>query len=104
MPPAVPSSLLRRLTISAALLMVIAVLTAVVTVHAGRVPGQQTKKPPGRRGFGPPTAVGPRQSSQVALTGDNLTLVNVNPEANTITVFGVSSDTPIKLSSRELTS
>src|SRR5262245_30604902 len=43
------------------------------------------------------TSAGPRQSSAVALTADDNTLVNVNPESNTVTVFSVSSDTPTKL-------
>src|SRR5262249_2044796 len=44
----------------------------------------------------PVTAVGPRQSSPIALTSDNLTLLNVNPEANPVTVFNVSGNTPVK--------
>ena len=43
------------------------------------------------------TPPGPRQSSPVALAGDDRTLVNVNPESNTVTVFDVSSDQPDKL-------
>ncbi len=39
----------------------------------------------------------PRQSSPVALTSDDLKLINVNPEANTITIFDVSTDNPVKL-------
>src|SRR5262249_47992094 len=42
------------------------------------------------------TSVGPRQSSPVALSRDNQTLINVNPDANTISVFDVTSDTPVK--------
>src|SRR5262245_597799 len=48
-------------------------------------------------GFNPPvTAGGPLQSSPIALAPDNTTLLNVNPEANTVTVFDVSTDTPVK--------
>jgi YVTN family beta-propeller protein len=43
------------------------------------------------------TSLGPRQSSPVALTSDDNTLVNVNPESNTVTVFDVTSDQPDKL-------
>jgi YVTN family beta-propeller protein len=43
------------------------------------------------------TAIGPRQSGPIALTADNSTLVNVNPEANTISVFDTSSSTLVKL-------
>jgi YVTN family beta-propeller protein len=42
-------------------------------------------------------SVGPRQSSPIALTGDNRLLVSVNPDADTVTVFDVSSDTPVVL-------
>jgi DNA-binding beta-propeller fold protein YncE len=43
------------------------------------------------------TSVGPRQSSPVALTSDDNTLVNVNPESNTVSIFDVTSDQPNKL-------
>jgi len=43
------------------------------------------------------TAIGPRQSGPIALTADDSTLVNVNPEANTISVFDSSSSTLVKL-------
>ena len=43
------------------------------------------------------TAVGPRQSSSIALTSDDRTLLNVNPEANTISVFDVSGTAIVKL-------
>jgi YVTN family beta-propeller protein len=43
------------------------------------------------------TAIGPRQSSSIALTADDRTLVNVNPEANTISVFDVSGTALVKL-------
>lgn len=42
------------------------------------------------------TSVGPRQSSAIALSGNNTTLVNVNPEANSVSVFDVSGATPVK--------
>jgi len=42
-------------------------------------------------------SVGPRQSSLIALTADDHRLVNVNPDANTVTVFDVTTDTPVKL-------
>jgi YVTN family beta-propeller protein len=38
------------------------------------------------------TSVGPRQSSPIALTGDNSRLVSVNPDNNTITVFNSTTD------------
>src|SRR5438093_1243060 len=41
--------------------------------------------------------VGPRQSSTIALTSDDRLLVNVNPDANTVSVFDVTGATPIKL-------
>lgn len=44
------------------------------------------------------TSTGPRQSSPVALSGNDQTLVNVNPESNTVTILDVSSDAPAKLS------
>ena len=37
------------------------------------------------------TSPGPRQSSPIALTVDDSKLVNVNPEANTVSVFDTSS-------------
>ncbi|MBI3769193.1 MAG: beta-propeller fold lactonase family protein [Deltaproteobacteria bacterium] len=37
------------------------------------------------------------QSSPIALTADDHRLVNVNPDANTVTVFDVTSDSPVKL-------
>ncbi len=40
---------------------------------------------------------GPVQSSPVALTLDGLGLVNVNPDANSITLFDVTTDTPVRL-------
>src|SRR5215813_742557 len=43
------------------------------------------------------TALGPRQSSPIALTADDSKLVNVNPEANTISVFDTSSSMIVKL-------
>ena len=43
------------------------------------------------------TAIGPRQSAPIAITSDDSTLVNVNPEANTISVFDTSSSTLVKL-------
>jgi YVTN family beta-propeller protein len=43
------------------------------------------------------TAVGPRQSSSIALTADDRTLVNVNPEANSISIFDVSGAALVKL-------
>ena len=43
------------------------------------------------------TAIGPRQSGPIALSADDSTLVNVNPEANTISVFDTSSSTLVKL-------
>jgi len=49
-----------------------------------------------------PTSLGPRQSSPIALTDDDRFLVNVNPDANTITVFDVSSDQPEKLDEIEV--
>ncbi|PWT94311.1 MAG: hypothetical protein C5B55_02930 [Blastocatellia bacterium] len=45
----------------------------------------------------PPTAHGPRQSSPIALSGDDRTLLNVNPEANTVSVFDVSGSSLTKL-------
>ena len=42
------------------------------------------------------TSSGPRQSSPVALSDNNQTLVNVNPESNTVSVFTVTTDTPFK--------
>ena len=45
----------------------------------------------------PATAVGPTQSSPIALAPNNTTLLNVNPEANSVTVFDVTTDTPAKL-------
>ncbi len=47
-------------------------------------------------------AVGPRQSSPIALTADDRLLVNVNPEANTITIFDVSTGAPVKLDEIEV--
>lgn len=41
------------------------------------------------------TSVGPRQSSTIALTGNNQLLVNVNPDINTITLVDVSTDMPV---------
>src|SRR5262245_33448424 len=43
------------------------------------------------------TSPGPRQSSPIALTVDDSKLVNVNPEANTISVFDTSSSVLVKL-------
>ena len=43
------------------------------------------------------TSVGPRQSSPIALTGNNTKLVNVNPEANSVSVFDVTSEPATKL-------
>jgi YVTN family beta-propeller protein len=43
------------------------------------------------------TSQGPRQSSPIALTGDNRLLVNVNPDANTLSVFDVSGTAAVKL-------
>src|SRR5262245_11039580 len=43
------------------------------------------------------TSLGPRQSSPIALTVDDSKLVNVNPEANTISVFDTSSSMLVKL-------
>jgi DNA-binding beta-propeller fold protein YncE len=39
----------------------------------------------------------PLQSAPLALTADDNTLVNVNPESNTLTAFDVSDDSPAKL-------
>jgi YVTN family beta-propeller protein len=41
--------------------------------------------------------VGPRQSSAIALTRDNRLLVNVNPAANSVSVFDVSGAAAVKL-------
>lgn len=38
-----------------------------------------------------------RQSSTIALSADNTRLVNVNPSANTVSVFDVNGNTPVKL-------
>src|SRR5436190_13985800 len=38
------------------------------------------------------TSVGPRQSSPIALTGNNSRLVNCNPDNNSITVFDATTD------------
>ncbi len=43
------------------------------------------------------TAAGPRQSSPIALTGDDKTLVNVNPDSNSISLLDVTTDSPAKL-------
>src|SRR6266849_3696948 len=45
----------------------------------------------------PSVPLTPRQSSPIALTSDDRLLVNVNPDADTVTVFDVSTDTPVKL-------
>jgi YVTN family beta-propeller protein len=42
------------------------------------------------------TASGPRQSSPIALAPNDHVLVNVNPDANTISVFDVTGNTPLK--------
>jgi YVTN family beta-propeller protein len=43
------------------------------------------------------TSVGPRQSSPIALSGDNTRLVNINPNGNSVSVFDVSGANPVKL-------
>ena len=43
------------------------------------------------------TSVGPRQSSPVALSGDSQRLINVNPDSNSVSVFDVTTDTPVKV-------
>jgi YVTN family beta-propeller protein len=43
------------------------------------------------------TSQGPRQSSPIALTRDNTRLVNVNPDANSVSVFDVTVNPPNKL-------
>src|SRR5262245_29566350 len=43
------------------------------------------------------TAVGPLQSSPIALAPSNTTLLNVNPEANSVTIWNVTADTPAKV-------
>ncbi|MEO8134141.1 MAG: cytochrome D1 domain-containing protein, partial [Betaproteobacteria bacterium] len=43
------------------------------------------------------TSVGPRQSSPVAISANNQRLINVNPESNSVSVFDVTADTPVKL-------
>jgi YVTN family beta-propeller protein len=40
---------------------------------------------------------GPRQSSPIGLTADDTKLVNVNPDAGSISIFDVSTDSPTKL-------
>lgn len=40
---------------------------------------------------------GPRQSSPIALTPDNQRLLNANPDANSVTLFDVSTNTPRKI-------
>jgi DNA-binding beta-propeller fold protein YncE len=43
------------------------------------------------------TAAAPPQSSPIAITPDDQVVVNVNPEANSISAFDVTSDPPTKL-------
>src|SRR5262245_28448329 len=43
------------------------------------------------------TSSGPRQSSPVALSSNDHVLVNVNPDANTISVFDVTGNVPLKI-------
>lgn len=45
----------------------------------------------------PPPLFGPRQSSPIALAPNDHTLINVNPEANSVTIFDVTTDTPNKI-------
>src|SRR5262245_19182861 len=42
------------------------------------------------------TSSGPRQSSPIALSSDNHVLVNVNPDGNSISVFDVTNNAPLK--------
>jgi len=43
------------------------------------------------------TASGPRQSSPIALSSNDHVLVNVNPDANTVSVFDVTGNAPLKI-------
>ena len=89
MPTSPFHSSFRTLAIAVLAWMAIAALTvsaAVLTQRAADDRGKATSV----------TSTGPRQSSPVALSENNQTLINVNPESNSVSVFTVSTDTPFK--------
>jgi YVTN family beta-propeller protein len=61
--------------------------------------GGEDRIPPALAVFSPPPSLSnlPRQSSPIAVSDDGRRLLNVNPGANTVSIFDPSSDTPVKL-------
>ncbi len=89
--------------------MVVSALTVLGTLGCNRsggggfsaspqssLPSSGSPSSPGG-GSAPATASGPRQSSPIALSEDGTTLVNVNPDASSVSVFNVTTDQPQKM-------
>ena len=84
-------SSIRSLAIVVLAWMAIAAFTVTAAVLTQRAPGATQA---GHDKSAKVTSAGPRQSSPVALSGNNQRLINVNPESNTVSVFDVTTDTP----------
>jgi YVTN family beta-propeller protein len=97
MPASPIHSSLRNLSIAVLAWMAFAAITVAAAVLTQRAPDVVQPAQAKSTKAGLVTSLGPRQSSPVALSGNNQILINVNPESNSVSVFDVTADTPRKV-------